>query len=240
MRILEHNVKRIAFEDIRRPSLATNDVLHDQRQEIAYTLSQVAKTQRWIPPSVNAELEAIKDGIPAAKYIGYPDAVLQDVLDDAASLQRFLMDTFHLLMSSIGILEAEASKKQVRRRQMLTQLAFIYIPLSFVTGIFGINVREINGSPLSIWTSVVALIVTSACTAAVFVAYRRWERLSSSFKQHSTSIQGSTMHCVDSCKRRLWSLGQLKINPNHSLERPFRYLRWIGTSRSAIASIRHG
>jgi Mg2+ and Co2+ transporter CorA len=136
----------------------------------------VTKTLKWIPPLVNAELEAIKECLSAAKYIGYPDAILQDVLQSTAALQRFLMDTFHLLLSSLSIQEAEASKKHAHRGNMLTQLAFTYVPLSFVTGIFGMNVKEINGSPLSIWTSVVALIVTSAFTATMFLIYRKWER----------------------------------------------------------------
>jgi hypothetical protein len=41
------------------------------------------------------------------------------------------------------------------------------VPLSFVTGIFGMNVKEINGSPLSVWTAAVALIIVTLLTAAL-------------------------------------------------------------------------
>jgi Mg2+ and Co2+ transporter CorA len=197
MCILERNVKRISFEDIRRPNLVTNDALHDHRQEIDYTLSEVAKTSKWISPSVGAELEAIKDSLPASKYIGYPHAVLQDVLDNAESLQSFLMDTFQLLLSSISFQEAEASKRHAHRGQLLTQLACFYLPLSLVTGIFGMNVREINGSPLSIWTSIVALLVISTVTATAFVIYRGYEKL---FKQ--TSCGGQDTHSSEVSRSR--------------------------------------
>jgi Mg2+ and Co2+ transporter CorA len=40
--------------------------------------------------------------------------------------------------------------------------------LSFVTGIFGMNVAEINGSPLSVWVAVVSLVIIIAGTAAIF------------------------------------------------------------------------
>lgn len=71
-------------------------------------------------------------------------------------------------MGSISIMEAESSKEQAHRAQVLTQLPLVYLSLSFVTVLFGMNVKEINGSPLPVWTVVVALTVTVGCTAGVF------------------------------------------------------------------------
>jgi Mg2+ and Co2+ transporter CorA len=58
---------------------------------------------------------------------------------------------------------------------MLTRLAFLYVPLSFVTGIFGMNVREIDGSPLPIWVCVAALAVTGTCKLATLATWRWWQ-----------------------------------------------------------------
>ncbi|KAI5866280.1 hypothetical protein GGS23DRAFT_556354 [Durotheca rogersii] len=54
------------------------------------------------------------------------------------------MDTLQLLVSPISVLDSETSIQQARSAQNLTLLAAVYVPLSFVTRIFGTNVREIR------------------------------------------------------------------------------------------------
>jgi Mg2+ and Co2+ transporter CorA len=105
-------------------------------------------TLDWLPPYVKIELDAVKWILPGAKYIRYPDSILHDVLEQANVLEKFLMDSFTLLMSCIGVMEAGSIKEQAQQGQMITRLAFLHMPLSFVTSIFSINVKEINGSPL--------------------------------------------------------------------------------------------
>ena len=175
LRSLERTIKTISFEDIRWPNTSINDRLHDQRHDLVYLISSLAMTIKWIPQSVRMELEAIKDDLPAAKYIGYPDSALQETAQEAAALERFLMDTFNLLLSSVSVLGAERSIEQTNRGQMLTRLAFIYIPLSFVTGVFGMNLKEINGSPLSAWVVAITLVVTGICTVLVLATLRWWQ-----------------------------------------------------------------
>jgi Mg2+ and Co2+ transporter CorA len=79
------------------------------------------------------------------------------------------METFQLLMSSISMQDSQASIEQARRSTRLTQLAFIYVPLSFVTGIFGMNIKELNGSVLDFWAVFVCLIAVVLVTAIVFL-----------------------------------------------------------------------
>lgn len=63
-------------------------------------------------------------------------------------------------------------KQQARRATLLTILAVIYLPLTLVTGISGMNIKEINaGAPLA-WACVVALIVIVGATAAGYFGYR--------------------------------------------------------------------
>jgi len=87
------------------------------------------------------------------------------------------MDSFTLLMSSISVMEAGSIKEQAQQGQMITRLAFLYVPLSFVTGIFGMNVKEINGSPLPMWVPLAAFLVVSACTLGIFFLWR-WKQTS--------------------------------------------------------------
>lgn len=69
------------------------------------------------------------------------------------------METFQILMSSISVRDSQLSIEQSQRATRLTQLAFIYVPLSFVTGIFGMNVQEISATGLSIWVCFVTLAI---------------------------------------------------------------------------------
>jgi Mg2+ and Co2+ transporter CorA len=172
LRILDRQIKCTGLEDIRRPSISINDTLHDQRAELLQVIKYVGMTLKWLPASVKTELDGVKMGLPASKYIGYPDAVLQDVLEDASVLEKFLMDSFTLLISSISVFEAASIKDQAQQGHVIAWLAFIYVPLSFVTSVFGMNIREINDSPLSIWVPVTALLILSVCTFGIVKLWR--------------------------------------------------------------------
>ena len=102
---------------------------------------------------------------------------MQDVLEQANVLEKFLMDSFTLLMSSISVIEAGSIKEQAQQGQMITRLAFLYVPLSFVTSIFSMNVREINGSLVLVWMPVATFLVVSICTLAIPIL-SRWKQSS--------------------------------------------------------------
>ena len=92
-------------------------------------------------------------------------------------LEKFLMDSFTLLISSISVMEAGSIEDQAQQGQMTIRLAFLYVPFSFVTDIFGMNIREINGSPLLMWVPVAAFLVVSACTLGILFLWR-WTQTS--------------------------------------------------------------
>lgn len=96
-----------------------------------------------------------------------PEQQYTNMFADAQKLEGFLMETFQLLMSTITVLDAQAGIEHAKRSARLTQLATIYVLLSFVTGIFGMNVKEINGSALPLWVSAVALVVVAVLTALI-------------------------------------------------------------------------
>jgi hypothetical protein len=102
-------------------------------------LRHVKMTLEWLPPSVRAELDAVKGGLPALKYIRYPDLILRDILEQANVLEKSLMDSFTILMSSISVMEAGSIKERAQRGQMTIRLAFLCVLFSFVTDIYGMN-----------------------------------------------------------------------------------------------------
>ena len=74
-------------------------------------LLHVKMTVDWLPPSVRTELDSVKANLPGSKYIGYPDLISHDVLEQANMLEKFLMDSFTLLMSSISVMKAGSIKE---------------------------------------------------------------------------------------------------------------------------------
>jgi hypothetical protein len=72
-------------------------------------------TLDWLPPSVRTELHSVKANLPGSKYIGYPDLILHDVLEQANMLEKFLRDSFALPMSSISVMEAGSINEQAQQ-----------------------------------------------------------------------------------------------------------------------------
>lgn len=174
-RYLESRIRLIALKELRYPSVDINDRLHACRADLVDMQSRTAAAQKWMPESVPKELELTRQSAgPGQTYIGCPDAILREVQTDLVALEKFLMDSFNLLMSSMSVLEARRSIEQAERAQRLTLLAFIYIPLSFVTGVFGMNVKEINGSPLSLSVFFAVLAIATVLTGALFAGFVWW------------------------------------------------------------------
>jgi Mg2+ and Co2+ transporter CorA len=67
-------------------------------------------------------------------------------------------------------------KAQAQRATLLTILAVIYLPLTLVTGIFGMNIKEINGGTPLFWACLLGLLVVAGLTAAGFFGYWYWRR----------------------------------------------------------------
>jgi hypothetical protein len=166
---LTQTIRRISFQEIRQPSLEINNTLHDLREDLAYIKTGLVETITHASDTAKEELGSRKNGKYNYGTRGGPIQDLQRIHDDAIKLEAFLMGTFQLLMSSISMQDSQASIEQARRSTRLTQLAFIYVPLSFVTGIFGMNIKELNSSGLDLWAVFVCLIAVVLATAIVFL-----------------------------------------------------------------------
>jgi Mg2+ and Co2+ transporter CorA len=57
-------------------------------------------------------------------------------------------------------------KKQAQRAYLLTILAVIYLPLTLVTGIFGMNLKEINDGVPRFWACILGLVFVGGGTVA--------------------------------------------------------------------------
>lgn len=139
LRYLNKEIKRISFKEIRNPKLETNSDLHDRREEFARTKKGLIETAIYIPAEVKKYFATHPKGTTSSR--------IRTGIASFRKLQSskvFPMETFQLFMSSL----AYRTVDQARRGGQLTFLALIYVPLLFVTGIFGMNIQQINGSGL--------------------------------------------------------------------------------------------
>ena len=83
------------------------------------------------------------------------DAVQQDykhLLLQAQAMHTRCNEDITVLMNSASIAESKKAMAQAERLGKLTFLAFIFVPLSFTTSFFGMNVQELGQGSLSIWS----------------------------------------------------------------------------------------
>jgi hypothetical protein len=180
-RAVETEIKDISFRELHRPNMATNTKLHNLRELVMRIYGGTAQTSKYVPTPVREFYREIyaDPGRNDRMNFQSPIEQLARINEEAAELQRFLMDSFQLLISSLSVIEtvssaevAKVSLQQAARATKLTQLAFIYVPLSFVTSVFGMNIKEINDSPLPVWVCFVTLVIVGAATTLIFGGYQ--------------------------------------------------------------------
>jgi Mg2+ and Co2+ transporter CorA len=181
---IDKEIKEISFRELPNPDMRTNTKLLALREVLYELVTGTAETQNYASSYVVKSLDDDSlhsiDSEPVDRLERYsPIERLATITPQASDLQRFLMDSFQLLMSSVSVAEtqnaakqAKLSMEQAERTAKLTQLAFVYIPLTFVTSIFGMNVRELVDPVLPVWVCFVTLVVVAAATAAIFGSYK--------------------------------------------------------------------
>ncbi|KAK3328637.1 hypothetical protein B0T19DRAFT_196272 [Cercophora scortea] len=93
------------------------------------------------------------------------------LLGRAEALHSRSTEAITVLMSSISISESQKAMEQAARVGRLTFLAFVFVPLSFTTSFFGMNVAEWqDGGLLGLkWWGVLSVVLTAAAVALFYV-----------------------------------------------------------------------
>lgn len=97
----------------------------------------------------------------------------EGLLRKARDLSAMYSEEIEHIRTSVALMEARKSLDYAQGIGRLSLLAFFFLPLSFTTGIFGMNFREI-GNDLSIWIWVAVSVPVFA--AALILCY--WPRIS--------------------------------------------------------------
>ncbi|KAK8180676.1 hypothetical protein BC567DRAFT_221415 [Phyllosticta citribraziliensis] len=84
----------------------------------------------------------------ALEDIKYPRELIEQILEESQrnnfkleSIQRHLDSTFSALIGTMSIKESSKVIREAEHVTQLTQLAFFFIPLTFVAGVFGMNFK---------------------------------------------------------------------------------------------------
>ncbi|KAM0239512.1 hypothetical protein ACHAP5_008302 [Fusarium lateritium] len=114
------------------------------RQNVAWIRSTLQELSEWI------------DHINKSRCIlNLPEEMEEEMLElrnDLQSLQSRSEQTLNLLVASTGIAQSALVIDQTSGINKLTELAFFFIPLSFITAIFSMQVAELTESPPKMWT----------------------------------------------------------------------------------------
>lgn len=133
--------------------------------------------QRHMGPQHGA-LEAISRDAPG----WFEDGDRRQIAESIERLRRYLQDIDTSKESAVVLMDelrALALARSERTNQRLTLVASVFLPLSFVTGLFGINVggmpmAELAGSPYGFWAVLGLCIALGLLALWVFGRWRRF------------------------------------------------------------------
>lgn len=100
--------------------------------------------------------------------VGCAYLALEECID---AVTKLVNDEIQLFIGSVQVRDSEAMRQQAERATMLTLLAAVYLPLQLVTGIFGMNIWEINAGAPKWWACLAALAVAGGLTSGLIAAY---------------------------------------------------------------------
>ena len=169
---LREIINDVSFVEVPAPTHTTNEKLHGLREHLIRIQQGVSETLIWVPKGLESYFLDRENTTYNRPAVSSPIERLKAMHLECKEMQTFLMETFQILMSSLSTMDSQTSIEQSKRGTLVAVLATVYVPLSFVTGIFGMNVSEINGSPLSVWVCFATLAVVVLLTATAYILYQ--------------------------------------------------------------------
>lgn len=103
-------------------------------------------------------------------------ALVARLATDTDDIKDDLNGDIQLAIGAATIQDSDAMKQQAERATLLTTLAAVYLPLTLVTGIFGMNIREISQGQPRFWWCFVILVVVGLATIVLVLGYNDWTR----------------------------------------------------------------
>lgn len=143
------------------------------RQRLSALRRQIAEVRRFLAPQRDA-----LDRLTRQSSAWLSELEAHSLRQEADRITRFLED-LDLARERAVVLQEELlsliAQEQNARMYVLSVVAAIFLPLTFVTGLLGMNVGGLPGleSPVGFAWSIVIMIVTGICLA-LFFRWKKW------------------------------------------------------------------
>lgn len=129
------------------------------RQNMAWVRSTLQELSEWIGHARNSR-----------RILNLSEELEQEMVElqeDLESLRLRSEQTLNFLLASTGITQSALVIDQTSGINKLTELAFFFVPLSFITAVFSMQVAELNDAPPKMWTWGLSLGVVFTVTYTV-------------------------------------------------------------------------
>ena len=97
---------------------------------------------------------------------------LKELIRQATWLETTLKDRLHRSAAMLSLEESRRSIEMADGVKKLTQIAFIFVPLSFGASVFGANVREFGSGTVPIWSFILTVLLISIATGFLWFSMR--------------------------------------------------------------------
>ena len=151
----------------------SDEAVQTRRHSLAVLRRQVASVRRFVAPQRDA-----LDRLYRNPGTLLSDAEANSLREEADRVTRYLEDLDLARERAVVLQEElmnELAQQQNTRMYVLSVVAAIFLPLTFVTGLLGMNVGGLPGveSPLGFGIAVVVMVATSAAML-VYFRFRKW------------------------------------------------------------------
>ena len=92
----------------------------------------------------------------------------KEVLKDGHRVCGLVQKRIQIETGLASIRESQKSIEEAVSVKRLGQLAFIFIPLTYASSLFGMNIKEMNGSGPKLWTFLLSSVCISGITLALW------------------------------------------------------------------------
>lgn len=156
-------IEELEDDLMKEPSKETLHVLHNMKREMIYIRKAVWPLRELINNMQRSETELIKPST---------DIYLRDVHDHAIRVMDTVETYRDLLASMMDIYLSSVSNKMNEVMKVLTIITTIFVPVTFIAGIYGMNF-EFMPELHSAWGYPIALIVMGIIILTLLYYFRR-------------------------------------------------------------------
>jgi CorA-like Mg2+ transporter protein len=144
------HIIRFTTEEIRRTMIDMT----------AYNLEKVSLEWKSLLTRFHYELQNVIDNVPSLLHlVEHSDRKAADdsgkklqneIVNEATTAMNLIDRVIDLLRTELDVIESKRNIEQTENVNKLTELAFVFIPLGYCTGLFAVPFREVEGSAPSI------------------------------------------------------------------------------------------